>query len=169
MHPLTSVWVAANANAMKPSGLLAIARGLTHDIQDWHGMRESTKRVWRLLASSEAFEAWVIGWPVGGAIELHDHGGSTGVIVVARGELVEIAVKGNHHGVLKARRSTLPTSASIAFDVTHVHEIVNMGPDPAMSVHVYAPPLKTMTYYDFNDGFLEVKTSTRFEAGKLAP
>lgn len=72
-----------------PSNLLAIARELAHDAQDWPGMTEPAQRVWELIDSSQDFEAWVIGWPPGGAIQLHDHGESGGAVLVVQGELVE--------------------------------------------------------------------------------
>jgi hypothetical protein len=37
-----------------------------------------------------------------------------------------------------------------------VHEVWNPGPSDAMSVHVYSPPLSTMTFFDHDgDHFLE--------------
>ena len=77
-----------------PSNLLAIARELAHDAQNWPGVREPARRVWQLVDSSQDFEAWVIGWPAGGSIELHDHGDSGGAVVVVQGELMVITEDG---------------------------------------------------------------------------
>ena len=36
----------------------------------------------------------------------------------------------------------------LAFGPDHVHDLANPGPDVAISLHVYSPPLQTMTFYD---------------------
>src|SRR5580698_6525136 len=72
--------------------LQAMAEGLATIARGWPGMAGATGRRWELLAASDTFEAWVIGWPPGGTIELHDHGDSAGAVVVVDGELVETLV-----------------------------------------------------------------------------
>ena len=41
------------------------------------------------------------------------------------------------------------------FDARCVHDIVNVKNSLAVSVHVYAPRLRSMTYYAFGDGLLD--------------
>jgi predicted metal-dependent enzyme (double-stranded beta helix superfamily) len=154
---------------MDSSKLLAIAKGLSHNAQHWPGMAEPTRRVWDLIAASPVFEAWVISWPPGGAIELHDHGGSGGAVVVASGELVEVVVAEGQRGVHAATSTVLPASASVTFGKAHVHEIVNLGRGPAISVHVYAPRLTTMTYYEFSNGLLEARATVHYQLGAAIP
>src|SRR5580700_2798663 len=72
--------------------LQAVAEGLATLARGWTGMVGATRRRWQLLAAAPSFEAWVIGWPPGGTIELHDHGDSAGAVVVVDGELVETLV-----------------------------------------------------------------------------
>lgn len=38
------------------------------------------------------------------------------------------------------------------FGSGYVHDFVNVGPGPALSVHVYSPALHSMTYFDWSDG-----------------
>jgi hypothetical protein len=38
----------------------------------------------------------------------------------------------------------------VVFGPGHVHDLVNHGPGPALSVHVYSPALKAMTYFDWS-------------------
>ncbi|HXQ44373.1 MAG TPA: hypothetical protein VN816_07020 [Acidimicrobiales bacterium] len=78
--------------------LQARAEGMATAALRWPGSVGLTVRRWELLAASDAFEAWVIGWPPGGAIALHDHGQSAGAVVVAGGELVETFVAENVDG-----------------------------------------------------------------------
>ena len=73
----------------------------------------------------EFFEGWVIGWPPGGAVELHDHGESGGAVVVADGELVEMVLAEDGQGTLAMTNTMLPVSASTTFDKSRIHEIVS--------------------------------------------
>jgi Cysteine dioxygenase type I len=152
---------------LAPSKLLAIAKELACGARNWPGVRNPDRRVWELIDSSQDFEAWVIGWPPGGAIELHDHGESGGAVVVAQGELVEMVITEDGKEPRAMTNTVLPESASVTFDRSHIHEIVNLGPGPAISVHVYAPRLTAMTYYDFRDGILESRATVRDELGTV--
>lgn len=114
-----------------------------------------TERWYALLAATDTFEAWVIGWPVGGAIELHDHGGASGAIHVVRGALVETST----NRVLRTplARARVVEGEAVSFGAAHVHDVVNLGDRPALSIHVYAPRLVSMTFYDDRPAsFLEV-------------
>ena len=159
----------ADTIELDPSTLLAIAAGLADSALHWPGMGNPSHRVWDLMVASPNFEAWVIGWPPGGAIDLHDHGESSGAVAVARGELLEVVVTRNEQGALVTTDRALPTPASVTFGIAHVHEIVNLGPGPAISVHVYAPRLTAMTYYEFSNGLLEPRATVRSELGSASP
>ena len=39
----------------------------------WAEASEATERTWRLVARTPDFDAWLIAWPRGGRVELHDH------------------------------------------------------------------------------------------------
>ena len=41
------------------------------------------------------------------------------------------------------------------FGTRHLHRVTNVGPDPAVSLHVYAPRLTAMTNYHDVEGILE--------------
>ena len=151
------------------STLLALARELTLTARAWPSMHEPTRRVWNLMASSQDVEAWVIGWPPGGAIELHDHGESSGALVVVEGELIEMSVAEDERGDLAIASTVMPATASVNFGLGRVHGIVNKGPDPAISVHVYAPRLTGMTYYEFTDGILRARASVNCQPGTAQP
>jgi hypothetical protein len=122
-------------------GLLTIADGLAPYAATWPGVTDPRHRSWALMATDDTFEAWVIAWPAGGAVELHDHGDSAGAVVVVAGALVETTVTGGPDGTVGTVRDTIPTGGSVKFGPGHVHDIVNLGPVPAVSVHVYGPRL----------------------------
>lgn len=97
---------------------------------------------WRLLAT-DSFDAWLIGWPTGGAVTPHDHGGSVGAFAVVAGELTEVVFD---DGVEHRNRLTAGQARGVPVDA--VHDVVNEREQPAISVHVYSPPLSSMAYYD---------------------
>ncbi len=65
--------------------LRSIAEGLARTAGDWPGLEDPVTRTWRTVAATDRYEAFVIAWPAGGAIDLHDHGDSAGAVVVVVG------------------------------------------------------------------------------------
>ncbi|MFI0409428.1 cysteine dioxygenase [Actinomadura sp. 3N508] len=84
-------------------------------------------------------EIWLISWLPGQSTGLHDHGGSRGAFAVALGSLEERDLGG--------AREVTPGRAR-AFGAEYIHEVRNVSAAPAVSVHVYSPPLSTMNRYD---------------------
>jgi predicted metal-dependent enzyme (double-stranded beta helix superfamily) len=146
-----------------------MAEGMAERARLWPGMASSTTRRWELLASSETFEAWVIGWPPGGVIELHDHGDSAGAVVVATGELVETLVTENFDNSVTTTSRRMTAGTSWTMGHRHVHDVVNDGPRPAVSVHVYAPRLTAMTHYRIVNGLLQVEKTVHYRLGAVVP
>ena len=100
------------------------------------------------LLESESYEAWLLAWAPSGALELHDHGGSAGAVHVVGGEIVELYTDLAHRHPL--RTHTVGAGQDLALPPTRAHEVWNPGPHPAFSVHVYSPPITTMTFFDRN-------------------
>ncbi len=42
------------------------------------------------------------------------------------------------------------------FDASHIHDVVNLGTETAVSLHAYAPSLAAMTRYELTRGRLQV-------------
>jgi predicted metal-dependent enzyme (double-stranded beta helix superfamily) len=152
----------------KPIDLLAVARQFAEVAPAMPEMRQLVERTWILMAVTDLFEVWAIGWPPGGNIELHDHGLSHGAVVVAQGELVESTVRSSSHGVSLITSRRLETGRHRTFSPGYIHDIYNDGTQDAVSVHVYGPRLAAMSYYQLNErGRLEM---TRVEeAHPLGP
>jgi hypothetical protein len=106
---------------------------------------EGLRRFARLL-ETPAYEAWLIAWAPAADLDLHDHGGSEGAFHVVEGRLVEASTDLARPGPPE----TLALSAGRGRRITAtcVHRVWNPGPQAALSVHVYAPPLTTMTFFD---------------------
>jgi hypothetical protein len=142
--------------------LLAIAEGFAASAADLPELHGRTERSWILLAATDLFEAWAIGWPHGGRIELHDHGESRGAVVVAKGTLTETTIRPTDRGVALVSARQIEEGEHRIFGPHYVHDIVNDGAEAAISVHVYGPKLESMTYY-------ELLASGRLEAVRTEP
>jgi hypothetical protein len=121
------------------------------------------------MVASDTFEAWVIAWPPGGAIELHDHGGSSGAIVVASGDLTETTVTEHPDRLANTETTVLRAGMSTTFATPYIHDLVNLGTVPAISVHAYSPRLTEMTHYDMADGRLVTGPTVRYRFGAAIP
>jgi hypothetical protein len=134
-----------------PSELLAAVRALARSSAVADGGRHrrrvpsgpATKRWYEPLCAGE-LDAWLIWWSRGGEVDLHDHGGAGGAVYVLEGRLLE--TYGSRRGG-RLQQRTLQADSSIAFGSDYVHDLINVRPEPAVSVHVYGPRLDAMTYY----------------------
>jgi quercetin dioxygenase-like cupin family protein len=133
----------APPRAPLPTSLIAdIAAGVAQVPEAWCDLvchDPDGRRPVRLMAT-EAYEVWVIGWTQGQSVRPHDHGGSSAAVLVTEGTLTEITLLGERH--------TLVAGAVHQLGPGVVHDVVNTSEVPATSVHVYSPPLTTMTYFD---------------------
>ena len=149
--------------------LVTIAWGLAPRADSWPRMRRPSRRTWDLMAATDAFEAWVIAWPPGGAIELHDHGKSAGAVIVARGALFETTIVEHPDGRLVTDTAVLRAGTAISFDASRVHDLVNVGIAPAISVQVYSPRLSTMTFYEIAGNHLVASRTDHYQCGRAVP
>ncbi len=123
----------------------------------WPGALDAQCRTWRLMARTPDFDAWLIAWPRGGKVELHDHGSATGAVSVISGTLVEAVPWRDDTGRLVLVRHELQAGATLGFDAGHIHDVTNEGDGHALSLHVYSPALTSMTFYDVTGGHLSVR------------
>lgn len=146
LHPSTAT------SRLPIADLELIAAGLATSAHEVVLDQYEPTRHYTCVLATCSYDAWVIRWSPSAELDLHDHGGSNGVVHVVDGELVE------HHadlvtaGPLRSRIVRAGQRAVIA--ATTVHAVANFGPQEALSVHVYSPPLSSMTFYDPRDGRL---------------
>jgi len=129
------------AEPLDRATLVDIACGIAaaRDLWAAHVRHDDVERHPVRLLATDAYEVWVVGWTPGQGVSLHDHGGSTGVIVVTEGRLTERTRTG------AARR--LEAGDVTELGPTDVHEVCNEGDEWATSIHVYSPPLAAMAYH----------------------
>jgi hypothetical protein len=130
----------------------SVARELAESPERWwpRVRRDTGERWYEPLLEEPGFEAWLLGWPVGQGIELHDHGSSSGALIVVEGTLLETYVEASDwlRPGARLRHRRLPEGASVAFGPEHIHDVVNGGARQALSIHVYSPRLRSMTFYE---------------------
>jgi mannose-6-phosphate isomerase-like protein (cupin superfamily) len=133
--------MSVTVDVLSPAALADRARSLAEDSAQWlHRVRLSPDGRWyERLHADDRHEIWVISWLPGQSTGLHDHGGSRGAFAVALGELTE-------H--LPGAARLVGTGQSRAFGADHIHDVRNESAAPAVSVHVYSPPLSAMNRYD---------------------
>jgi predicted metal-dependent enzyme (double-stranded beta helix superfamily) len=104
-------------------------------------------------------DIWLISWLPTQGTQLHDHGGSAGAFTVLSGQLSEAVYRRNpaNSSLTEYQRRA---GAAVGFGRHYVHDVRNLGDEPAVSVHAYSPPLTRMNYYDVDgDGALRRLTT----------
>ena len=121
--------------------LARIATSLADRPEEWlHRVRLSADGRWyERLHHDDDHEVWLISWLPGQSTGFHDHGESAGAFAVVLGSLEERE---------PGETRTVDAGESWAFGPDYVHDVRNASGAPAVSVHVYSPPLSTMTRYE---------------------
>jgi predicted metal-dependent enzyme (double-stranded beta helix superfamily) len=147
--------------------LLLASRVLANSVARLHVDATATERRWERLELTGPYEAWLITWPRGSCIDLHDHGDSTGAMAVVSGVLEEKFFSFHSRGTTRLRSRNLFAGRSVLLPADHVHGITNGSDVPALSLHVYTPRLTEMTYHELRDGTLRPRSTETF--GSIAP
>ncbi len=112
---------------------------------------DATQRVYEELLADEHLTAWLICWMDDHDTGFHDHDISSGAVAVVGGRVREerLTIGGE------------PCSRSFAageafhFSPSDIHRVRHSGGDPAVTLHVYSPPLARMGAYEIDgDGVL---------------
>lgn len=121
----------------------------------WEDLVEhGPERIYKLLEWNEDFNAWLICWSADHETGFHDHDGSSVCYKVVRGDLLEETMMCVDGGVYLAGMEH------------HEADLVELGPydihnvkhwtdgiySPAVSIHVYSPPLIRMGSYGMHPG-----------------
>jgi hypothetical protein len=103
-----------------------------------------TTRSKRLLATA-SYDVWLITWPPSSGLGPHDHGDARSVIHIVDGELAEEV--GEELGSGGGGTRILRTGDSSQMEESGIHQIDNRSVREATSLHVYSPPLATVTRF----------------------
>jgi predicted metal-dependent enzyme (double-stranded beta helix superfamily) len=159
--PATAAGVAGLANVPRPRGrdlsgpeLQQFVSELADRPELWIEFvkHDATQRVYEELLSDEHVTAWLICWMNDHDTGFHDHDISAGAVAVVSGAVREerLAIDG------PPRNSVYQAGASFHFSPADIHRVRHAGGDPAVTLHVYSPPLLRMGAYEIgDDGVLE--------------
>jgi predicted metal-dependent enzyme (double-stranded beta helix superfamily) len=108
---------------------------------------EPNQRVYEELCSDEHLTAWLICWMEDHDTGFHDHDVSAGAVAVVGGRVREerLAIGG------EPRSRTFSAGDAFHFASSDIHRVRHSGSDPAVTLHVYSPPLARMGAYTIDD------------------
>ncbi len=108
---------------------------------------DSSQRVYEELLSDDHVTAWLICWMDDHDTGFHDHDVSAGAVAVVSGAVCEQRL--TIDGPPRDRR--FATGDTFHFTPADIHRVRHGGGDPAVTLHVYSPPLDRMGAYVVGD------------------
>ena len=129
---------------MRPE-LRALARDLRSKRELWEPLVQHTpeQRHYELLHHDERTMAWVISWMDEHDTGFHDHDLSAGAVAVARGRIREERLRVGAPPVSRVYSS----GDVLDFEASDIHRVSHEPGEPAVTIHVYSPPLRRMGAY----------------------
>ena len=127
------------------SALSELVAGIAADPEQWRSLvrHDTGERHFEQLWRDDDVDVWVISWGTGNDTGFHDHDVSSGAVAVVEGELIEERlVLGGAPVRIRHRAGEV-----FDFDSAHVHRMRQDSDTPAVSIHVYSPPLWRMGSY----------------------
>jgi predicted metal-dependent enzyme (double-stranded beta helix superfamily) len=121
---------------------------------------DSRRRVYEQLLGDEHLTAWLICWMDDHDTGFHDHDISAGAVAVLGGAVCEERLALSRPPV----RRTFKAGGSFHFGPSDIHRVRHAGTGPAVTLHVYSPPLLRMGAYVIGeDGVLARHTQAQNE------
>jgi predicted metal-dependent enzyme (double-stranded beta helix superfamily) len=104
----------------------------------------------------DRFELLLLNWARGSASDIHDHGGHhcwlgviDGVLELENYERLDDGTCEGRAEIVRRDSTILQTGqVDLRFEPFDIHRVSNAGMRPAVSLHVYARPLRTFGVYD---------------------
>jgi predicted metal-dependent enzyme (double-stranded beta helix superfamily) len=104
---------------------------------------DPAQRTFELLRDDDEVTAWVICWMDDHDTGFHDHDVSRGAVAVVQGQVVEERLRLNGPPTERA----VGPGESFAFSPDDIHRVRHAGGPPAVTIHVYSPPLRRQGAY----------------------
>lgn len=133
--------------------LIELTRSVADDVRaGQHRVVFDRDHRWSVrLHQDEYTDVWLISWTPRQSTELHDHAGSLGALTVVGGTVTERYWAKDAEGRPGLAERALRTGRAAGFPVGHVHDVLNIRTESAITVHAYSPPLTAMGYYEIDD------------------
>lgn len=131
-----------------------VAQRIAADPSLWseHVAHDPDQRTYAELLRDGHLDVWLICWSEDHDTGFHDHDLSAGAVAVVAGAVrEERLVLGGEPAARVAR-----AGESFDFGAADIHRVLHHGEGPAVTVHVYSPPLWRMGAYEIEpDGTLQ--------------
>ncbi|MGW2255381.1 cysteine dioxygenase [Kitasatospora sp. NPDC001660] len=143
------------------AGYARLVREIAADRARWEPLvrYDALTRWYARLETGPGYEVWLLSWLPGQSSGFHDHGDSSGVMTVVRGELIERSLThaGEATRILRPGGTGVPPAGGWGrvFSSGYLHEVVNGALEPAVSIHLYSPGLTEMNQYGHTDAVPE--------------
>jgi len=120
---------------------------------------DASQRHYEELLSDEHVTAWLICWMREHDTGFHDHDRSAGAVAVVSGSVREerLALGGPPVG------RTMAAGATFSFSAADIHRVRHSGDGPAVTLHVYSPPLLRMGAYSVGEDGVLVREPMTYE------
>jgi hypothetical protein len=147
---------------LEPAELADLAGVLAEHPDLWRPLVrfDAAERVFVRLHRDEHLDVWLICWIASQETGLHDHDISSGAVAIVEGRLTEDRL------VLGGGIATVGYEAGqgFRFDASRIHDVRHAGDVPAVSLHLYSPPLLRMGYYEVGeDGWVARRSASYLE------
>ncbi len=129
-----------------------------------HVRHDPTQRSYTELLSDGHLTAWLICWMDDHDTGFHDHDRSSGAVAVVSGAVREERLALGPEPV----RRTFEAGQSFHFSASDIHRVRHAGADPAVTLHVYSPPLLRMGAYAVGEDGVLVRHAMSY-AEELRP
>jgi hypothetical protein len=137
----------AHDRTLTPAECEWVARRIAGTRSLWQDVEltktETRTRSYAPLHEDEHVEVWLLGWLPGHSTGYHDHGESSVGFCVTRGTLVEYQLRMADRPLERRLRTGDARSAGCDY----IHCLQWDAGEPALSVHVYSPPLGVVGQY----------------------
>jgi predicted metal-dependent enzyme (double-stranded beta helix superfamily) len=104
---------------------------------------DPSQRSYEELLSDEHLTAWLICWMDDHDTGFHDHDVSSGAVAVVSGAVREERLTIDGPPCKRAFKA----GETFHFSAADIHRVRHAGADPAVTIHVYSPPLLRMGAY----------------------
>ena len=128
------------------SGLDHVVEAWAADEDSWRRLirHDEDERVYELVHRDDDVELYLVCWMPGHDTGFHDHDHSAAAITVLEGEVVEerLCMTG-------AVERTVQPGETLTIAKEAIHRVRHAGTGPAVTLHVYSPPLQRVGTYEF--------------------
>jgi hypothetical protein len=148
---------------LEPAELRAVVDELGGRPDLWRDLvrHDEQERVYVRLHRDHHLDAWLLCWVAAQETGLHDHDLSAGAVRVIAGRLSELRLM---LGLPDLDEVVYGPGEGFCFDASRIHDVRHAGTEPAVSLHVYSPPIWRMGFYEPGaDGRLARRSASYLE------